>query len=155
MTTIKHGPARNLRAELEAIASEELADVLASWGRLSVGQAERLWSYLRAEIAPCGMLSAEKAREAGHYLATERAEARRVMAAIERGLKWPPTAGSRRRVRLSMATVYGRVEEAHLGLVFDLALADVERIVGIADYDAETERVTVWIETVLYGSKRS
>lgn len=71
---------RNLKAELEVIASDELADVLADWGEWSAEQLARLQRYLREEMEYGGMLSVEKAREAGQSLGRERAEARRVLA---------------------------------------------------------------------------
>ncbi len=70
---------KELRQELEAIASQELRDVLDSWGALSEDQAARLASYLRSELAPHGMLSVEKARENGESLTVQRRQARRMI----------------------------------------------------------------------------
>jgi hypothetical protein len=75
--------ARNLHDELEVIASEELRGVLDSWGEWDVKQERQLVAYLYKELRPLGMLSNEKAREAGHSLAKERAEARRLLARLD------------------------------------------------------------------------
>lgn len=85
MSDIRTVPAApHLVAELEAIASEELRDILDYWPRLDAGQACRLRRYLATELEPGGMLSIDKAREAGQALGRERQEARRVLAAIAR-----------------------------------------------------------------------
>lgn len=75
--------ARNLRHELDVIASCELGDILDAWDTgLSHEQASRLARYLTSELSGYGMLSVEKARECGVPLATERREARAVLARI-------------------------------------------------------------------------
>jgi hypothetical protein len=74
--------AKNLVAELEAIAPNTLREELDAWPRIPAGRAARLAQYLREEMAAYGMLSVEKAREAGHSLGVERAEARRVLAKL-------------------------------------------------------------------------
>lgn len=72
-----------LRDELEAIAGDELRDVLDSWNHWTDEQERRLVRYLRAEMGGYGMLSVEKARECGVSLGRERAEARKLLAALE------------------------------------------------------------------------
>jgi hypothetical protein len=78
---------QDLRWELEAIASDELADVLAAWPDWPADQARRLRDYLVSELAAGGMLSVEKARDAGQQLGEERRQARRVLARIARELE--------------------------------------------------------------------
>ncbi len=50
------GARGTLRRELEAIAGDELADVLRA-RRISQSEHERLVAYLASETADCGMLS--------------------------------------------------------------------------------------------------
>ena len=78
--------AEALKAELDAVASVELGDVLDSWddGTLSLGQARRLKGYLVSEMGSWGMLSVEKARDCGATIGRERVEARKVIRAIEK-----------------------------------------------------------------------
>jgi hypothetical protein len=83
-STIKVPSAQHLYGELQAIASEELASVLASWPELSGAQAEKLSRYLTEELSDYGMLSVSKGRESGQSMGEIRRDARRVLAAIER-----------------------------------------------------------------------
>ena len=55
----------HVKAELEVIASDELAEQLASWGEWTPKQVEELRDYLRAETSGFGMLTAEQGRERG------------------------------------------------------------------------------------------
>jgi|tagenome__1003787_1003787.scaffolds.fasta_scaffold14780112_1 hypothetical protein len=71
---------RDLRAELEVIASNELGDILDAWAQWTPEQIDRLTAYLRAEMTPGGMLSVDKARDAGHSLGRERRQARAILA---------------------------------------------------------------------------
>jgi hypothetical protein len=86
---VSHASERNkvkfaaLKSELEAIAGDELGEILNSWDCLSDDQASRLVRYLRSELAPYGMLSTEKARENGQSLSKERAEAKRIIVKLE------------------------------------------------------------------------
>lgn len=75
---------RNLYYELEVIASEELAGPLERWERWTREDRDHLLSYLRCELDSSGMLSVEKARDAGQSLGVERKEARRLVARLER-----------------------------------------------------------------------
>jgi hypothetical protein len=75
---------RNLRDELDVIAREELADVLEAWPDWTPEQAQRLAAYLRDELDGYGMLSVAKGRDSGVALGPARAEARRILARLER-----------------------------------------------------------------------
>lgn len=70
---------RNLFDELQVIASDELADVLAQWSILSDEQEDKLAKYLREELDTYGMLSVEKGREAGQPMAAIRKDARHLL----------------------------------------------------------------------------
>ena len=74
-----HGPARHLLGELRCIAESELDNVMANWQNLTEAQAKHLFCYLTDEMEGGGMLSTDKAYEAGHSLGVERREARGVL----------------------------------------------------------------------------
>lgn len=71
-----------LRSELEAVAGDELRDVLDSWNQWSDEQERRLARYLESEMSPYGMLSNEKAHETGCSLSRERSDGRKLLAAL-------------------------------------------------------------------------
>lgn len=68
-----------LREELEVIASDELQGALSHWDSWSPAEGRQLSAYLRNELQPHGMLSVEKAREAGQALGLERRQAQQLI----------------------------------------------------------------------------
>lgn len=88
-----HGKARNLLGELSCIAETELEAVMENWQNLTEAQAKHLVRYLIDSMEPGGMLSTDKAWEAGHSLGAERREARTLIERLRKqGIEYDPTA---------------------------------------------------------------